>query len=238
MYETFTDLAKVYKKDHSVTFISGDLGSGKTDLALLLMENGKAEGIFHKIATNVTTHNDPYIDFICYFDRLEAWLKSPGRKAYLLDELGINLYKMSFMSAKAKAILKVCQLVRKFNAHLFGIAPSFDFVNKMFSHVLDIHMIKLSLKSCLIDNKITHKVYSLENLPRTQIKFLTRDIAEFELKDPNFGKEKLDALSPEEKALTLYAIHHTTRKVATVMNVSAMQVSRLLKKAVAKRGYT
>jgi len=231
------DLERLFKQSSSVNFISGKRGSGKTDFGLLLLQNGKEKGLFDKIGCNVTTYNDSTIDYLCYFDRFEDWLKLPGKKAFLLDEMGKHLYKMSFMSTMARMILGVCQLVRKFDAHLIGVAPSADFVNKMFfnTDILDSHMVKLSLRTCVIQNYATQRSYMIKSIPRTKVNFLTKDIARFELKDPERGKENLDAMLPEEKALLLYAKHHNMRKTATVMGVSPMQVSRLLKKALGKR---
>ena len=39
---------------------------------------------------------------------------------------------MSFMSNMAKMILTLCQLVRKYDAHLIGLAPSKKVVNNLF----------------------------------------------------------------------------------------------------------
>lgn len=231
------DLERLFKQSSSVNFISGKRGSGKTDFGLLLLQNGKEKGLFDRIGCNVTTYNDSTIDYLCYFDRFEDWLRLPGKKAFLLDEMGKHLYKMSFMSTMAKMILGVCQLVRKFDAHLIGVAPSADFVNKMFfnTDILDSHMVKLSLKTCVIQNYATQRSYMIKTIPRTKVKFLTKDIARFELKDPTKGKELFDAMSSEEKALLLYAKHHTTRKVAQVMQISHTHVQTLLKKAIGNK---
>lgn len=232
------DLKRLFRQSSSVNFISGKRDSGKTDFGLLLLQTGKEAGIFDKIGANVTTRDDPNIEYICFFDRLEDWLKTPGRKAFLLDEMGKHLYRMSFMSRMTKMILGICQLVRKFDAHLIGIAPNADLVNKMFfnTDLLDCLMEKLSKKTCLVNNMATHsRPYRIEHIPRTSIRFLTKDIALFGEKDPNRGKEKLNAMPIEEKALILYAKHHNMRDTAKVMNVSAMTVSNLLKKALAKR---
>jgi len=194
--------------------------------------------IFDKIASNVATYNDPVMEYIGYFDRLEDWLRTRGRKAFLLDEMGQHLYRMSFMSRMTKMILGICQLVRKFDAHLIGIAPSADLVNKLFfnTDILDCRMEKLSRKICYVDNIATRsRPYKIRNVPRTNIKFITKDIAAFEEKDPNRGKEKLDVMPSEEKALILYAKYHNMRDTGKAMGISAMMVSKLLKKALAKR---
>lgn len=230
------DIQKIFRQTSSVNFVSGKRGSGKTDFSLLLLQNGKEIGLFDEIAANIATRNDPSITYIGYFDRLETWLKGPGKKGFILDEMGKHLYKMSFMSKLSKVILGVCQLVRKFDAHLIGIAPSEELVNKMFfnTDILDSHMVKLSKRVCLIQNYTTETSYIIKRLPRTKIRFLTKDIAAFGLNDPAINKEEYDSMPREQKSLILYAIHHNTRAVAKILGVSHVTVAADLQKVTAK----
>jgi len=225
------DLKRLFQQSSSVSFIEGERDSGKTDFGCLLLETGKGEGIFDKIAANVATRNDPILEYICYFDRLEDWLKTPGKKAFLLDEMGQHLYRMSFMSRMAKKILAICQLVRKFDAHFIGIAPSADFVNKLFfnTDILDCRMKKLSRKICYINNRATRsRLYKIKRIRRTSIKFLTKDIALFGEKDPNKAKEQFANLPSFEQAAQLYLRHRSLRKVANIMGISHSGVAQLL----------
>lgn len=229
------DLQTIFKQSSSVNFISGRRGRGKTDFAFKLLENALSEGFIDKIASNVTT-SDERVEYICYFDRLEDWLKTKGRKGYLLDELGKHLNRMRFMTQKSKLILDVCQLMRKFDAHMIGIAPSRSLVNKMFldSDILDSHMEKLSLKIVEVNNYVTFKSYQLFKVPRTTIHFLTKDIAVFELKDPTRTKETFDNLPSFERAAQLYLQHRSLRKVANIMGISHVAVHHLLNTKVGK----
>lgn len=227
------DLKRVFKQSSSVTFISGRRDSGKTDFSLLLLEEGKNEGIFSHIASNIGTRNDPNITYVCYFDRLETWLKTPGKKAFSLDELGIHLNRMQFMTKKSYLILKTCQLVRKYDAHLIGVAPSDEYVNRHFMdrEILDCFIKKTSKKSCVIKNLVTRKTYKLAGIPRTKIDFITKDIAIFEERDPNPTKQEIEAIPFTQKVLLLYAKYHTTRAVGKILGVSNVTVANYLKKA-------
>lgn len=227
------DLKRVFKQSSSVTFISGKRDSGKTDFSLLLLEEGKKEGFFSHIASNIGTRNDPNITYIGYFDRLENWLKSPGKKAFSLDELGIHLNRMQFMTKKSFLILKVCQLVRKYDAHLIGIAPSDEYINRHFmdNEILDCYIKKTSKKSCVIKNRVTMKTYRLSGIPRTNIAFITKDIAIFEERDPNPTKQELEEIPFSQKVLLLYGKYHTTRAVGKILGVSHVTISNYLKKA-------
>lgn len=233
-------LEKVYKQSSSITFISGRRDSGKTDLSLFLMEKGKEKGFFHKIAANIATHHDSRIEYICYFDRLEEWLKLPGRKAFALDELGKHLYKMAFMSKKARMILEVCQLIRKYDAHLFSCAPSAKLVNSLFlgTDLLDVFIRKTSRKKAEVNIIVNGIGFDFEDIPRTNIKFISKDIARFEMKDPTMAKEKVKAMALGKKILYLYAKLHTCRAVGDALGISAMTVSNYLKKEVADAGFT
>lgn len=225
-------LEEIYKQSSSIGFIGGKRDSGKTDLALRILEDGKAEGFWSQIGTNTNTLNDPHIDYICYMDSLEDWLNLPGKKAFCLDELGVHLNKMRSMSTMSKMILDICQLIRKHDAHLIGVAPSSDFINKLFlnSDILDYRMKKLSRKRVYIYSLVAEKWAILEAVPRTTLAFKTKDSAIFELKNPNKKDGGFDSRLPQEQALLLYAKYHTMRAVAKVMKISAMQVSRLIKK--------
>lgn len=236
------DLERVFRQGSSVSYISGRRGSGKTDFGHLLLETGYRKGIFDHIASNVAMKegyesNPIPIEHICYFDRLQDWLDLPGRKAFLIDELGKHLYRMSFMGKKSKLILQVCQLCRKFDAHLIGIAPNEQFVNKLFfnTDILDVFMRKLSRKKGVIQNYVTRKSYMIYNIPRTKIPFLSKDIAIFDLADPQRADEEFDKLPNYAKAGWLYIEHRSLRKVATILKVSHTQVASYLDTCLKKR---
>ena len=112
---------------------------------------------------------------------------------------------MDFLSAKSKIILKLCQLVRKYDAHLIGIAPSEALVNKLFlnTDILDAHMKKMSKKIVQVKNYVTFQVGFLTDVPDTTIPFKSKYIAQFELKDPT-RKETLEVLPFPEKVAFLY----------------------------------
>lgn len=231
----------VFQQDSSIGFITGRRGSGKTDFCLLLLEEGKTEGYWDRIASNSGVYNDPSVDYICYFDRLEDWLKIPGKKAFFLDELGSHLYRMSFMSKKARIILELCQLIRHYDAHLVGAAPSEDLINKLFfsRDLLDYRMKKLSRKIAYVK---TYEPYpnhtKVFDLPRTSILFKTKHIATFDLVDPTKGKEEFRGKPIEEQAVLLYAKHHNLRTVAQILGVSHTSVATYLKKVVKKANFT
>lgn len=227
----------LFKLKTSIGFIKGRKGSGKTDFGFRLLEDALADGYITKIASNckMLEKGDSRVQFIMYFDTFEDWLKTPGRKAYLLDEMGINLYKMSFMSKQAKLILKVCQLSRKYKCHLIGMAPTEKLVNSLFanSDILDYFIVKIGKRRAKVLNILSGKQSSLNFIPRTSISFDTDYEGLFEMKDPVRGRRVLRDMPQEQQALMLYGKYHTTRAVAKVMGCSHVHVSKLLQKATA-----
>lgn len=233
-------LEEVYKKDSSITFIVGRRGSGKTSLSLFLMEKGQTKGYWGDIAGNTATRNDPRLSYICYFDRLEDWLKQPGKKAYALDELGKHLYKMAFMSKKAQMILEVCQLIRKYDAHLFGCAPSPKLVNTLFfgTDLLDVLMYKVSKDRVRIKLLERNEIFTMKNVPDTSIRFITKDTARFEMHDPT-RPSGVDVQIPRwEEAARLYLKYRNLRTVGNIMKVSHVMVKYWLDHAIQEPGYS
>lgn len=227
------DLARIFKQSSSIGFISGKRDDGKTALGFLLLETAKADGLLDKIAGNVRLHSESEVEYIPYYDRLQEWFKTKGKKGYLLDELGKHLNRMRFMTEKSKLIMDTCQLVRKFDAHLIGIAPSDDFINRLFlnTDILDYRMKKLSRKIAQVNNYVTRETYTITDIPNTNIPFITKDIAMFELKDPT-KKGNLEELPQCCRASWLYLEHRSLRKVGNIMNLSHEEIRKLIKKHI------
>jgi len=228
------DLEVVFKQSSSISFISGKRDSGKTDFAFLLLETAKHDGILEDIAGNVRLYRDSEVQYIPYYDRFKEWLRTKGKKGFLLDELGQHLNRMRFMTEKSKLILDTCQLVRKYDAHLIGVAPNAEFINRLFlnTDILDCFMVKLSRKIAKIRNYVTRQTYILDSIPRTSVPFITKDIAMFELKDPT-KKGNLEELPQSARAAWLYLQHRSLRKVGNIMNLSHEEIRKLIKKHIA-----
>lgn len=218
------DLEEIFKQSSSVTFISGGRDNGKTDFAFRLGEDLMELRIIDMMAGNIGLHKpDPRFQFITYQDDAEEWLKQKGRKIFLIDELGKHLYKMSFMSNMAKQILTLCQLVRKFDAHLIGMAPSKELVNKLFfgTDLLDCHIHKRSKSIAKVVDYKRKDVYTLRRIPRTTIPFITKFVSDWGASNPDSARKgKLGKLTRPQRAAVLYCHFRSLRQVGTVMNIS------------------
>ena len=226
-------LNTIFKQSSSIGFIDGKRDSGKTDFSFLLLETAIAGGILDKIAGNVRMKYPCQVAYIPYFDRLQEWLQTPGRKGFVLDELGKHLNRMRFMTQKSKLIMDTCQLVRKYDAHLIGIAPSAEFINRLFlnTDILDYRMSKMSRKIVKVRDYVNEETYTLTELPNTTVPFITKDIAVFELCDPN-KKGNLDELPLCCRASWLYLEHRSLRKVGHIMKLSHEEIRKLIKKHI------
>jgi len=228
------DLTRIFKQSSSIGFISGKRDDGKTSFAFLLLETALHDGILDKIAGNVRLKRECEVQYIPYYDRFQEWLKTKGKKGFVLDELGKHLNRMRFMTEKSKLIMDVCQLVRKFDAHLIGIAPSEEFINRLFlnTDILDYRMKKMSRKIAKVNNYVTRETYTITHIPDTSIPFITKDIAMFELNDPA-KKGNLEELPLCCRASWLYLEHRSLRKVGRLMELSHEEIRKLIKKHIA-----
>lgn len=229
-------LKEVFQQSSSITFIAGKRDSGKTAFGLLLLQVGLSEGLFSQVASNITMREPSGVAYICYYDDLETWLQVPGKKAFILDELGVHLNRMAFMSKKSQLILKTCQLIRKYDAHLIGIAPNEDFINRHFLNrdILDMYIKKLSRKTCVIKNYVTQNTYTITDIPNTSYPFRSKDIALFEEANPNPKPELEGEMPYDQKLLLLYAKYHSLRAVGKILGIHHATVAYQLKKVIAK----
>lgn len=227
-----TDLSKLFKASSSITFIGGRRGFGKTSMALKLGEFALQDKLINKLGGNIRTYTpDPRLEYIPYYDTLVNWLQTKGKKIYILDELGKNLNRMEFMTKTAKKILDICQLARKYDAHIIGIAPSARSVNKMYtdSDILDCKMIKLAIRIAKVSNRLTWSAYTMTAIRDTTIPFISKDIAIFEMESPK-EKQTLEGMPLCCKTFILFGKHRSTRKVGRILKVSHTTVRHLLDK--------
>jgi hypothetical protein len=176
-------LVLVLNRDGFVIFISGAKELGKTDIALLLAEVCHILGFRRHIATNIRTDSYMIEKQITNYDDLKRWLLTSGRKLFVLDEAGTSLKKMRFMSEKNQLIMDTIQLIRHYDAGFIGIAPSDVFIDNNFlnTDILDARIKKISLHTAQVKDYLNRESYFLLDVPRTSIRFNSKDVAEFSL---------------------------------------------------------
>lgn len=169
--------------DGTIIFIDGRRGNGKTDFGLKLAEYCYEHEYRKRIATNIKTDDYRIEQQISDLHSLNDWLLTPGKKTYLLDELGKNAGKKRFMTKQNVGILDIAQLIRHYDCLLIGISPKDIFVDTAFLDevILDARINKKSLHKAKIKDFVHRKSITLKNVERTSIKFNSKDIADFTL---------------------------------------------------------
>jgi hypothetical protein len=169
-----------------VIFISGAKDNGKTNIAFLLAEICYVLNLRRKIGTNITTQSYMISDTITNYEDLDAWLKTGGRKLYILDEFGKHAKKMRFMSEQNQLIMETIQLIRHYDAGFIGVAPSEKFVDSNFlnTDILDAHIIKRSRSRSVIYLTKEREPLNVLHTPATSIGYNSKDTAPFSLHRP------------------------------------------------------
>lgn len=238
-------ILRIFNHGDSVCIIIfGRRGTGKTDHGLFIAQVLAA---FNKIlcfASNIKVHESPFkIDLITNMFDLEFWAANqPGRKLFILDEAGKSLRRRTPMSGLNIALLDKLQILRKYKLSLIMIAPHEKYVDSasLGSDVLDAVIVKPEFKNpkiALYRDILEDREEWFNNIPPTQLKFDTWDIAPFKLEPdrtkPRFTDEQLERLrlfgnGATHKDLGLHPMemNRLLRKFAKVYTDSLLHTSQ------------
>jgi len=222
-------------------FIEGKKGSGKTNIAILLLELCREYGLRTRFASNIEIYEKPPedeekrksyvpIEYINNYPDLEKWLKEKkGRKLYVLDEAGKHMPRLRFMSTQNVKIMQTVQLVRHYDGGLILIAPSSKLVDSNFMNtdLLDARIRKLGNKKrtkkiAKVIDIYNGNVYFLYDLPKTSIKHNSKTDAIFTMEK----KVDLKTLPWCCQVSRLYAKTGSYKIVANNLNIHPEQVKR------------
>jgi hypothetical protein len=227
------DLEALFKHESAVIFMEGRKGHGKTDFSLRLGEDAYEKGFIKRIASNIRTE-DERVDHITSFYAFKNWLlENKGRKYFVFDEAGKHLSKVRFMSQINKVILDIIQLIRHYDCTFTAISPSPDFIDSKYlgSEILDCRIKKIMKNNrhyAEVRNYLSYRVYVVKNVPRTSIKFWSKDIATFSLED----SVDIKKLSKYAKVAYLYGKGMTMNQIGEELRPKRhrMEVSRMIRK--------
>lgn len=195
------DLMALFRRDSAVIMMTGRKDYGKTDFSLRLGEDAYEEGLIQRIGSNIRT-KDERSDHITNLHSLKTWLNQKGRKYFVFDEAGKHLARTRFMAQLNKVIMDIIQLVRHYNATFTAIAPSERFIDSKFlgSEILDCRIKKLNRKTAEVRNYLSFRAYLITQIPRTTVKFWSKDIADFTME----SERDLTQLADYERVAYLY----------------------------------
>ena len=158
------------------------------------------------------------------------WLRTSGRKLFILDEAGKHIRKLRFMTQKNILIMDIIQLIRHYDCGFIGCAPSETFIDNNFlnTDILDAKIRKLGKKTAKVYDYLARECYFLFDIFRTSVKFDSKDIAEFKMhKRPN-----PDEIRECCRVALMYAEGMSTDKIAKTYDPPKPRnyITRLLKK--------
>jgi hypothetical protein len=157
---------------------------------------------------------------------LKVWLNEPGKKLFVLDEAGLSIPKLRFMSTMNIEIMKILQMIRHYDSGFIGIAPSTKNIDSTFMNtdILDAHIVKVTKTLAKVKDYLQNDTYFLEDIPRTKINFNSKHIAEFKM-------ERTAILSELPLCCQIAASYGrkvSTQQIATAFNLHKEEVRRLI----------
>ena len=186
-----------------ICYIAGNMGSGKTDFAILLAE------LYHtwlngKVASNIQSfkEKDEYCSGI---EELERWLKSEAgekqkqsNKLFIFDEASSHASGYSKDSTKVeRQFSNLLKKFRKYRASLIIIGHTGKDIHPDIRRLLNDFVLKVGLKEAVFYRSVTNaegsgKRFKLKGIPRTNYTFNTYENTEWRWRDP-----EEESLEPE-----------------------------------------
>ncbi|MCJ7633903.1 hypothetical protein MUP77_16145 [Candidatus Bathyarchaeota archaeon] len=228
----FDILNPILQRDGFIIYVSGAKEKGKTDFSLLLAEIAYLKKFRTKIATNIETESYMIEKQITNLPDLKGWLQESKHKLFILDEAGLSIPKLRFMSTMNIEIMKLLQMIRHYDAGFIGIAPSTKNIDSTFMNtdILDGHVRKITKTLAYVKDYLQNDTYFLEGIPRTSINFNSKHIAEFTM-----DKEAiLNELPLETQVAISYSRTHNYKQTGNLFNLKSEQVRRIIWDFIAK----
>jgi len=185
-------ICNLFKYPAPIVFIIGRYDSGKTDFSLRIAETLLKNHLVHKVGTNIKIKNNPNFDYITNVPKLKRWLSQDrSKKLFILDEAGIHVDTRNPMGKINREIRHLGFLLRKFRGKLIFVSQRAKDIETTFRDT-DIWLAtfhKLSKKRAVLFSNIHDAPIVFENIPRTNIKFDTYDVALFGSEATDFEPE-------------------------------------------------
>jgi hypothetical protein len=221
-------LHKVYGSPASITLVSGDWKTGKTDFAILITEMVEHLGLINKFASNIETSNS-HIDYVHDFSHFDAWLYSNRqRKMYLYDEIVESSPRRSAMSGLNVGWVRRIPQLSKGKCHLIAITQEVKLGDSIFVNPIFLrgHWRKINKKNVIFFSRSFNRNIRFRNIPACQTIFDPYRIAHFSIEDSSIFSEMLPL---PLKVLTLYGQGLSLLKIQKELQIEhPQQVKREL----------
>ncbi|WGI17129.1 hypothetical protein [Methanonatronarchaeum sp. AMET-Sl] len=193
-----------------ICYIAGNMGSGKTDFAILLAE------LYHtwlngKVASNIKSfkEKDRYCSGI---QELETWLKSDkqegqkqSNKLFIFDEASSHASGYSKDSTKVeRQFSTLLKKFRKYRASLIIIGHTGKDVHPDIRRLLNDYILKVGRKEAIFYRSVTDakgrgQRFKLQGIPKTNYTFNTYENTEWKWKDSEIDERLEPEFMPEIK---------------------------------------
>lgn len=194
-------LRRIYGLPASITIITGEWKTGKTDFGLHLMEELKRLELISKMASNVFTE-DQEVTYINDIMSLRTWsFMDRRRKAFLYDEAIASTPSRRAMSKLNTEWLKFIPELSKGREHLIVITQETAYTESSFLHATFIRAIweKITLhpshplfrKMARLYSKLIPEIRVFKNIPRCRAKFDPYRSATFHI-EPQLANIKIE----------------------------------------------
>lgn len=218
-------LRKIYGSPASITLVSGDWKTGKTDFALLITQMVKQLGLISQFASNIETQ-ESYVEFVQDFSHFDAWLYSNRyRKMFLYDETIESSPRRSAMSSLNVGWVKRIPQLSKGKCHLLSITQEVNLGDSIFSHPVFLrgHWRKFNKTNVLFYGGKTNRDIHFSDIPPCNIAFDPYRIAHFSVEDESLSKTMLPT---PLKALTLYGQGFTLDRIKEQLGLGSREQAK------------
>ena len=178
-------ICELFKYPAPIVLITGRMGSGKTDFALLVAEILLENGIVDEVGTNIRVEDERF-KRVNSVETLRKWLvSSKKRKLFILDEAAVHIDARRPMSKMNRELRYMAFLLRKFRGKFILVSQRGEDVESTF-RAPDLWLAtikKLNKKTALVVSDIWDYPILLQGIPKTSIPYDTYDIAPFDMED-------------------------------------------------------
>lgn len=192
---------ELFPSDSSFVAIQGNKGTGKTSLALYLMEIAYALGIFKYFAGNAELENTPFpYVVIRSLEALQQYCESLNHRVlFLFDEMGLNVPRGTPWARLNTAFIVQLQVIRKYKLSLIGclIGDSISDTILNPDH-LDAVIEKVGLTEAVFKDYRRSRATFIEGIPKPRTKFKQYQVAVFNEKATELIKKTV-YLTPEQE---------------------------------------
>lgn len=195
---------ELFPSDSTFLAVRGVKGSGKTSLALYLMEVAYRLGIFKHFAGNVELEGEPFpYVLIRSLEELQQYCQACGHRVlFLFDEMGLNVPRGTPWARLNTAFIVQLQVIRKYRLSMIGclIGDSISETILNPDH-LDAEIEKVSRTVAVFKDYRRNRGTLIEDIPKPITRFKQYQVAAFTEKAAQTVKKTVMVTDEQKIAL-------------------------------------